>query len=305
MTTELTFDRLIESTNLPLPQIAALLGCSLSTLYRLRGGKRLPKPAEIHLLKEVARGRLVSRLSTPKFRFIDLFAGIGGMRFAGEAAGGRCVFTSEWNPKSRETYEANFACGPDHPFEGDITKIDAGDIPEHDLLLAGFPCQPFSIAGVSKKNALGRPHGFDCEEQGNLFFEIVRILKHHRPAGFILENVKNLKSHDKGNTFAVIMHYLTAIEEQLGYSVQTRIINAKSFVPQNRERIFIVGFRKPMDFDLDRLVIPPVEHGPKLHAILHSEDGSEETEEPYTVGPHAKVAPKYVLTEHLWDYLQR
>lgn len=295
------FPRLVESTGLRKHELAAELGCDLSTLYRWLRAKPAPRTLVVEKIENIVAARRKPAVSE-KFRFIDLFAGIGGMRLAAEAAGGRCVFTSEWNPKSRETYEANFPCGADHPFEGDITKVEAGSIPEHDLLFAGFPCQPFSIAGVSKKNALGRPHGFDCEEQGNLFFEIVRILKHHRPAGFILENVKNLKTHDRGNTFRVIMHELT---QTLGYSVQTRIINAKSFVPQNRERIFIVGFRDATAFDFNDLVIPPVEDGPQLHAILHPEDGTEQPEEPYTQGAMAKVAPKYVLTEHLWAYLQR
>jgi DNA (cytosine-5)-methyltransferase 1 len=284
------------------------LGCSVRTLYRRKNGDCPAKPAEIHLLAEIARGRAVRKAAPePKFKFIDLFAGIGGMRLAAEAAGGRCVFTSEWNSKSRETYEANFGCGPEHPFEGDIRNVPAASIPEFDLLLAGFPCQPFSIAGVSKKNALGRPHGFKCEEQGNLFFEIVRILRHHRPAAFILENVKNLKTHDGGNTFRVIMRELTEKKtaKDLGYSVQTRIINAKGLVPQNRERIFLVGFREPQPFNLADMVVPSADDGPKLRRILHPEDGSEEPEKHYTIGLDAKVAPKYILTEHLWTYLQR
>ncbi|WP_319822663.1 DNA (cytosine-5-)-methyltransferase [Tritonibacter mobilis] len=138
------------------------------------------------------------------FTFIDLFAGIGGLRIGFEAAGGTCVFTSEWNKFSKETYRANFE--DEHEIKGDITKVDEQDIPAHDVLLAGFPCQPFSIAGVSKKNSLGRAHGFADETQGTLFFDVVRILRHHRPRAFLLENVKNLLSHDKGNTFRVILH---------------------------------------------------------------------------------------------------
>ncbi|HPA02568.1 MAG TPA: DNA (cytosine-5-)-methyltransferase, partial [Chiayiivirga sp.] len=150
------------------------------------------------------------------FRFIDLFAGIGGIRMAFEAHGGRCVFTSEWNPYAQKTYLANFPQAA-HALEGDITKVDASDIPDHDVLLAGFPCQPFSIAGVSKKNALGRAHGFADETQGTLFFDVARIIAEKRPAAFLLENVKNLVSHDKGNTFRVIRKVLT---DELGYHIE-------------------------------------------------------------------------------------
>jgi len=135
------------------------------------------------------------------FTFIDLFAGIGGTRLAFEKAGGKCVFSSEWNKFSQETYAANFGEIPD----GDITGISEEAIPDHDILIAGFPCQPFSIAGISSKNHLGRPHGFKDLTQGTLFFDIVRILKKKRPKAFLLENVKNLERHDKGKTFQVIL----------------------------------------------------------------------------------------------------
>ncbi|MCQ3949069.1 MAG: DNA (cytosine-5-)-methyltransferase [Planctomycetes bacterium] len=234
-----------------------------------------------------------------RFTFVDLFAGIGGMRLGFEAAGGRCVFTSEWNEFAQTTYRANFPDG--HGIAGDITKVTAGDIPAHDVLVAGFPCQPFSIAGVSKKNALGRAHGFDCETQGTLFFDVERIIAAHRPKAFLLENVKNLVSHDKGNTFAVIRRTL---EEKLGYRITWRVIDAKALVPQHRERIFIVGFREPVGFDLADLDVPAVGDGPRLRSILHPEDGSELAEPPYTEGPKAAVGAKYTLTEHLWRYLQ-
>ena len=170
----------------------------------------------------------------PKFTFIDLFAGIGGIRLAYQNLGGKCVFSSEWNNPARITYDANFG---EVPF-GDITKISEKDIPDHDILLAGFPCQPFSIAGVSKKNALGRAHGFLDETQGTLFFDIARIIDHKRPKAFMLENVKNLVSHDKGNTFKVISGTL----KELGYSIYYKVLDSKHFVPQHRERIIIVGF---------------------------------------------------------------
>ncbi|HET8550633.1 MAG TPA: DNA (cytosine-5-)-methyltransferase [Bryobacteraceae bacterium] len=233
------------------------------------------------------------------FTFIDLFAGIGGMRLGFEAAGGRCLFTSEWDRYAQRTYRANF--GEAHPIAGDIREVAEDEIPPHDVLVAGFPCQPFSIAGVSKKNALGRPHGFACETQGNLFFEVARILAHHRPAAFLLENVKNLRTHDKGRTYRVLYETLS---RELGYHVQARVVDARCFVPQHRERIFIVGFREPTDFTFDSLAFPAREAGPRLASILHPEDGSEPPEHPFTTGLFANVAARYTLTAHLWRYLQ-
>lgn len=236
----------------------------------------------------------------PRFRFIDLFAGIGGMRRGFEPFGGQCVFTSEWNRFARETYAVNHDCH--HPITGDIRTVGNDNIPPHDLLLAGFPCQPFSIAGVSKKNALKRPHGFRCDVQGTLFFEIARILAHHRPISFLLENVKNLLSHDRGRTFDIIR---TTLEDDLGYTVSCRTIDARSFVPQHRERVFIAGFREPTTFSLADIAVPPPNHGPRLRDVLHPENGTEDAEPPYTLGPTAKVSPRYTLTAHLWEYLQR
>ena len=175
-----------------------------------------------------------------------------------------------------------------HVIGGDIREFskDPTTVPEHDVLLAGFPCQPFSIAGVSKKNALGRPHGFLCDTQGTLFFDTAQIIAHHQPAAFVLENVKNLESHDKGRTFATILNVL---RNELGYHVQTRVISSEPWVPQKRERIFIVGFREPTTFDLASLKIPEKGAGPKLGSILQ---------------PHDEVDPKYTLTPRLWEYLQ-
>ncbi len=238
--------------------------------------------------------------SDPAFRFIDLFAGIGGMRRGFEPLGGKCVFTSEWNKHAQLTYEANYDC--DHEIAGDITQIPADEIPPHDLLLAGFPCQPFSIAGVSKKNALKQPHGFRCEAQGTLFFDVARIIEAHQPRAFLLENVKNLVNHDKGRTFRVIHRTLT---EELKYQIHTKVVDARSWVPQHRERIFIVGFREPNWFSFDDFAVPDPLKGPRLKTILHPENGSESAESPYTIGPKAKVADKYILSNHLWDYLQR
>lgn len=231
------------------------------------------------------------------FTFIDLFAGIGGIRLGFEAAGGRCVFTSEWNEWSKKTYIANF--GEGDMFVGDIVPFPAENVPDHDLLLAGFPCQPFSIAGVSKKNSLGQPHGFACATQGTLFFDVARIIAAKRPRAFMLENVKNLVSHNKGHTFEVIRNTL---ENDLGYHIFWKIIDGQAWVPQHRERIIIVGFRDDTDFSWDALSVPDCH--PKLKDILHPEDGTESAEPPFTVGKDAKVHSKYILTDHLWQYLQ-
>ena len=234
----------------------------------------------------------------PPFTFIDLFAGIGGMRRGFEAVGGQCVFTSEWDKYSQATYRANF--GEDHPVAGDITGVSAAEVPPHDVLLAGFPCQPFSLAGVSKKNSLGRAHGFADETQGTLFFDVVRMLEYHRPAAFLLENVKNLTSHDRGRTFRVIKGAL----HELGYHFDARVIDAKGWVPQHRERVFIAGFRENTGFSFDDLLVPDPARGPRLATILHPEDGTEAPEEPYTTGDDARVNGRYTLTDHLWQYLQ-
>lgn len=293
--------RLIEAIPLRREEIARRVGRDESTLYRWKRGKTKPSVAEIELLRQMAWAFTRASQGKPDFRFIDLFAGIGGMRRGVESIGGRCVFSCERDKFSRQTYEANFNDGPEHPFPHDITLVEPESIPRHDLLLAGFPCQPFSIAGVSKKNALGRPHGFSCLEQGNLFFNIADILAHHRPAAFILENVKNLKSHDGGRTFARIRETL---EDTLGYTISTRVIDARAFVPQHRERIFIVGFREDVGFSLSDINLPAPENGPRLSSILHPEDGSEQSDARYTKGETGMVSTKYVLTDHLWNYLR-
>lgn len=231
-----------------------------------------------------------------KFSFIDLFAGIGGMRLAFQNAGGECVFSSEWNKFSVETYKANF--GSNERVAGDITGIPAGDIPKHDVLVAGFPCQPFSLAGVSKKKSLGRQHGFLDQTQGTLFFDIARILEYHQPQGFLLENVKNLLSHNGGKTFEIINSTL----EKLGYQVSSQVISSHHWVPQKRERIFITGFKREK-FDFSKIVLGS-EKKPKLIDILHPEDGTECCEEPFTYGDLARVHEKYTLSDKLWTYLK-
>lgn len=246
-----------------------------------------------------------------EFDFIDLFAGIGGIRKGFEAIGGRCVFTSEWNPFAVRTYKANHYSDPaHHAFNEDIRTVtlsntDAPEdvayahidrqVPDHDVLLAGFPCQPFSIAGVSKKNSLGRKHGFECDTQGTLFYDVARIIAAKRPAAFVLENVKNLKSHDKGNTFRIIMKAL----DELGYAVadadhegqnDPKVIDGSHFVPQHRERIVLVGFRRDLgihkDFTLKGIDKLYPKKKPTLGDILDDD-----------------VDSAYVLTPKLWEYL--
>jgi len=215
------------------------------------------------------------------FTFIDLFAGIGGMRLAFEANGGECVFSSEWDKYCQKTYFENFGELP----IGDIRQVNEKEVPDHDILVAGFPCQPFSIAGVSKKNSLGREHGFKDKTQGTLFFDVARILEEKRPKGFLLENVKNLKSHDKGRTWEIIMKTL----EELDYQVFPNIFDGQNFVPQHRERIYIVGFDKRrygenINFDCE---LRKPERKPVLNDILDS-----------------AVNEKYTLSDKLWNYLQ-
>lgn len=212
-----------------------------------------------------------------EYTFIDLFAGIGGTRLAFENAGCRCVFSSEWDKFAQQTYSANFGETP----AGDITRLDSKGIPDHDILVAGFPCQPFSLSGVSKKTSLHRPHGFEDPTQGTLFFEIKRILRDKRPRAFLLENVKHLQRHDRGRTFGIIME---SLEKDLGYRVYTDIIDARSVVPQHRERLYLVGFASPTPFSFPDLT----DMRPRFRDIL----------EP-------RVDPKYTLTDHLWEYLQR
>ncbi|WP_111560136.1 DNA (cytosine-5-)-methyltransferase [Paracoccus sediminilitoris] len=291
------FEMLIQQTGWSVPEAAKMLGYSEGHVYRWKRGEEVPRDGIINLLRmQIASHKSVQ--SERAFTFIDLFAGIGGLRRAMDGAGGHCVFTSEWDKYAQKTYHANY---PDNrEIAGDIREVDAADIPEHDVLVAGFPCQPFSIAGVSKKNALGRLHGFQDETQGTLFFDVLRILMHHRPAAFLLENVKNLKSHDKGRTFDVIRRKLT---EELGYTLHTQVIDAANFVPQHRERIVMVGFRENTGFSYDDLVLPG-RAGRGMRDILHPEDGTEAPESHFTVGDDAKVSDKYTLSDKLWQFLQ-
>lgn len=282
-------------------KIADFLKTTPRTIRRWEARQSVPPPYVIHALQQLLPLDLPFE-GEAAFSFVDLFAGIGGIRRAFEAVGGRCVFTSEWDSYAQKTYAENFRDG--HAINGDITQVQAASIPDHDVLLAGFPCQPFSIAGVSKKNALGKAHGFACETQGTLFFDVARVIAEKRPRAFLLENVKNLTSHDKGRTFAVIKRTLS---EELGYHIHTRVIDGAHFVPQHRERILIVGFREPVAFDFDALPMPPKgQH--TLKEILHRTDGTE-PQLPWDEGRffgHAnnKVPDKYTLTDNLWRYLQ-
>ena len=218
----------------------------------------------------------------PSFTFIDLFAGMGGFRLAMQAQGGKCIFSSEWNRYAQKTYMANFG---DMPF-GDITKEETKSyIPEHfDVLCAGFPCQPFSIAGVSKKNSLGRETGFKDKTQGTLFFDVADIISRHRPKAFYLENVKNLVSHDKGRTFKVITETL----EELDYSIHYKVLDGKSYVPQHRERIMIVGYDRKVYGGKEQFEFPKLGEPVNCIGDILEKD----------------IPAKYTLSDKLWLYLQ-
>ena len=282
--------------------LADKLGYSARQIARWESGETpIPRTAQL-ALAGILGSRTAGPLRKNDFTFIDLFAGIGGIRLGFESQGGQCVYTSEWDSYARKTYMANF---PDsHEIDGDITKVNARDIPDHDVLLAGFPCQPFSIAGASKKNSLGVPHGFACKTQGTLFFDVARIIQTKRPKAFLLENVKNLMSHDKGHTFAVIRETL---EKELGYKIFYRIIDGKHFVPQHRERIIIVGFDGTTDFSWEHIPLPSLDgRSPKMKSVLHYENGTEaDTDAGRYIDPvTGKVNSRYVLSDKLWAYLQ-
>lgn len=282
-------------------QLAEILEVDVRTIRRWEVRENDP-PA---YLSDAIRQRILPLVNDAAndiapFRFIDLFAGIGGIRLGFEAHNGQCVFTSEWNKFAQKTYLANFPESSNHVLIGDITKVDERDVPDHEILLAGFPCQPFSIAGISKKNALGRPHGFECTTQGTLFFDVARIIAEKRPKALLLENVKNLVSHNKGNTFKVI---LETLRNELGYEVHYKVIDGQHFVPQHRERILIAGFNGKTEFTWDDLLLSG-KGSIKLSSILHSQNSTEPAEEPYTSGEEAKINSKYTLTPKLWKYLQ-
>ena len=285
-------------------ELAALLDYNEKQISRWEHGACQIPSAVLPAIREAIRVRTSpSKICEGEFTFVDLFAGIGGLRLGFEQAGGRCVFTSEWDHYAQKTYIANF--GAAHPIAGDITEVNAADIPDHNVLLAGFPCQPFSLAGVVKKNALVRPHGFACSTQGTLFFDVQRIIAEKRPAAFLLENVRNLVSHNAGRTYNVIMDVL---ENELGYSVHPMIVDGRRFVPQSRQRILLVGFRENVGFDWERLLsdMPSTDEGPRLGSILHPEDGSElDVDAGRYLEEDGSVRSRYTLSDGLWAYLQQ
>ena len=252
------------------------------SVYTNTTGQSLQDSISDAVMQMLGKQKSDQTINNSHFTFIDLFAGIGGMRLAFESAGGHCIYSSEWNKYSQQTYFANFGDQPD----GDITKVNADAIPYHDILVAGFPCQPFSIAGVSKKQSLGRATGFEDKTQGTLFFDICRILKAKRPKAFLLENVKNLCSHDKGNTFKVIHEAL----DELNYEIFYQVIDGQAFVPQHRERILIVGFDRnkysPQNIQFKFNIIPQ-NPKPTMRSILET-----------------NVDVRYTLSDKLWKYLQ-
>lgn len=205
---------------------------------------------------------------TQPFLFIDLFAGIGGIRIAFQRAGGRCVFSSEWDKFSQQTYVANFG----HLPAGDITQIEASDVPAHDILLGGFPCQAFSVAGLK--------NGF-ADTRGTLFFDVARLVEAHSPSMVLLENVKGLVSHDKGRTMKVVIKTL----EDLGYNVFHKVLNARDFgVPQNRERIYIVAINKKKLGNSQFIFPAPKRKATRLGDIFET-----------------RVDAKYTLSDKLWE----
>ncbi len=281
------------------------------------------------------RKLLPGKIGGQRFRYVDLFAGIGGIGKPFADIGGQCVLTCEWDEYARKTYRANWALGPHHRFVSDIKSISQPldkrgnklkatcqanyirkHMPDHDVLLAGFPCQPFSIAGVSKKNALNRAHGFDCEDQGQLFFDICRILSVKQPPIAVLENVKNLKSHNKGTTFQVIQEMLTHLPEhqktlfgsKINKGAQAywianldedkpdpKVIDGQHFLPQHRERIVLVCIRQDI---VEQLNLATAIDLRKLQT----------PEKPLTLkdvlDPNKSVNEKYTLTPKLWKYLE-
>lgn len=250
------------------------------TVRRWELGECRPTAADLKLIRSLGyTAPFASDCSDDAaFTFIDLFAGIGGIRLPFQELGGRCIFSCEWDKFAQKTYRMNFGEIP----AGDIRSVSSRDIPDFDILLAGFPCQPFSLAGVSKKRSLGRATGFEDKTQGTLFFEVARIIRDKRPRAFLLENVKNLTSHDKGKTFRIIMQTL---QDELGYDVHYKVLDSKRWTCQHRERIYIVGFREPTDFSWDDLEIQDVEH--TAAEILEAE-----------------VDDRYTLSDKLWSYLK-
>lgn len=263
--------------------LVSLIECGLQDREVALSERTLPEVPQLFPVENVTDDRPMSPQDTSlPFSFIDLFSGIGGLRLGLESVGGRCVFSCENDRHAQKTYTSWFGENP----AGDVADLSSeGAIPDHDLLAAGFPCQPFSIAGVSKKNSLGRAHGFRDRTQGTLFFHLAEIIDRKRPPVLLLENVKNLKSHDKGQTWNTIRGTLN----ELGYTVFSKIIDAADYVPQHRERIFIIGFSREVFGEEPEFLFPAPPEGPRprLRDILQR-----------------NVDPKYTLSDKLWNYLQ-
>ena len=243
------------------------------------------------------------------FKFVDLFSGIGSFRLGFSFIGGECVFSSEIDERCIKTYSANFSESEKHIMARDITDVHAKEIPDHDVLLAGFPCQSFTPLGIADRGLRGLGTGFKDRAKGTLFFDVARILEAKKPKAFCLENVPGLTFHNKGDTFRTIM---STLKDDLGYQVHYKIINSRAWVPQKRRRIFIVGFKNRNDFEFGGIMQPslisgvnvfsPDEiHGPVLSTILHPENGTEVAEPPYTLGEMATVNEKYILKDSTWQ----
>ncbi|MCH4083099.1 MAG: DNA (cytosine-5-)-methyltransferase [Olsenella sp.] len=264
-------------------EFAAALGMGPSgerTVRRWEAGDTKPTAAECAFISSLGPNAPYAqgdREDAP-FTYCDLFAGIGGIRMPFQELGGRCVFSCEWDKFAQKTYRLNYGEMP----AGDIRQIPSKDLPDFDVLLAGFPCQPFSLAGVSKKHSLGRPTGFEDKTQGTLFFEVARIIRDKQPKAFLLENVKNLTSHDHGNTFRVIMQTL---KDDLNYRVYWKVLDSRKWTCQHRERIYIVGFKEDVDFSWDNLEVPDRHH--VVGEILEADPN-----------------PRYTISDKLWAYLR-
>ncbi|MBP8083832.1 MAG: DNA (cytosine-5-)-methyltransferase [Spirochaetes bacterium] len=296
MADKINLSKIRSKAGYTIKDIASLVGKTERTVYRWENGETEPDKLAKETILRVCDETIRYDSRESLFTFIDLFAGIGGIRKAFDEIGGKCVFTSEWDKYSQLTYKTNFI--DEHEIAGDIKKIHESVIPRHNVLLAGFPCQPFSIAGVSKKKSLGRKHGFLDETQGTLFFDVARIIKYHQPDVILLENVKNLLSHDKGNTFQVIKNVLTI---DLGYHIEYGIIDARNFVPQHRERVYIIGFKSDVGFKFSNLIKNIPSQKPLLRDILHEFIRIPDLQ--YTDIKGMPLA-KYTLSNKLWQYLQ-
>lgn len=260
---------------------AEKMGATPQDLIKLLKKKNLYTDIE-SLRCKLHKNLTLHAIDNPKFTFVDLFAGIGGFRLALQRQGGLGVFSSEWDKGAQKTYLENYG---EHPF-GDITaitneKIDDATlnqlVPDHDVLAAGFPCQPFSHAGVSARNSVGKDHGFKCDTQGTLFFDVMRISVVKKPQVLFLENVRNIEGHDKGLTFNVIKNSI----EEIGYEFKYSIIDASPLVPQRRVRCYMVCFRKDLEIDFK---FPDINGEPlALKSILEK-----------------NVPEKYTISDRLW-----